>query len=317
MKDFDFPVEYIFPFVLPTKKWQTEYMYCRGRPYVEGNDPRFRDFSYLKYIFRSIEMYAGWFSKIRILIKDEDQIPDWLNVNHKKLLITYHKNFIPAAYRPCFNSNTIEAFLPFLPNVSEFYVYGNDDFLFRNPVKKADFFAPNGEKVKLCYYPKTSRCPKEFDNLCKRCWDTVAYRRVNYQAFKDKPTDTDISFLKQFHGAPAPRLQSVCKDFYAQHENKILKSLTMFRNNLVNLNQYCYSWQLLCTNKSIRQLNTYMGQYFGMDTYKDINKLTEGLRNCKAKCIVINDTAEMNESHYKKIIEVLNTIYPAKSQFEK
>lgn len=316
MKDFEFPVEYVFPYVNPKDPaWIAQYQYCAGKPYLEDVDARFRDFSFLKYIFRSIEMYAPWFDKVHILLKDESQIPDFLNKDCEKLKITYHKDFIPSEYLPCFNSNTIEAFLSSLQTTEQF-VYGNDDFLFRNPTLKSDFFNKDGSKVKLCYYTKTSKIPKEFDNLVKRCWELVAYKKINYQIFKNKPTDVDITFLKQFHGAAAPRLLSDCKNCFNAHTPKILKSLTMFRNNLVNLNQYIYSWESLIQGHYLKQLNSYMGTYFGLDVSKEVSKIIEGMKNCRSKMMVINDTQDMRPDHYKKICAELEKLYPIKSSFE-
>lgn len=53
---------------------------------------RFRDMGIFNYWFRCVEKYAPWVRKIHLVTCR--QIPAWLNVNHKKLNIVFHEQFI-------------------------------------------------------------------------------------------------------------------------------------------------------------------------------------------------------------------------------
>ena len=134
-------------------------------PWVDGGDPiwigrksryvaanpggnhasRYRDWGIFQYWFRSVEAHAPWVRRI-YLITDR-QIPSFLQTEHPKLRIVFHDQYIPAEYLPTFNANTIELNLHRIPDLSETFVYFNDDFFLNRPLKPEDFF----RKGKPCY----------------------------------------------------------------------------------------------------------------------------------------------------------------------
>lgn len=127
--------------------------------WVDGNDPawraekakydssgagfgdheiRFRDWENLQYFFRGVEEYAPWVRKIHFVTWGH--LPKWMNVNHPKLHIVNHKDFIPEKYLPTFSSHTIELNLHRIPGLAEQFVYFNDDIFLTAPVTREDFF---------------------------------------------------------------------------------------------------------------------------------------------------------------------------------
>ena len=59
--------------------------------------------------------------------------PDWLNLDHPKLKLVTHKEFMPNEYLPTYNSAAIELNLHRIEGLSENYLYFNDDmYLIRN-----------------------------------------------------------------------------------------------------------------------------------------------------------------------------------------
>lgn len=99
---------------------------------------RYRDFGILKFALRSIEQYVPWVNKI-FLITDQ-QVPNFLEVNHPKIEVIDHCEFIPSQYLPTFNSNVIELNAFRIPNLSEHFILMNDDMIFTQPLDKGDFF---------------------------------------------------------------------------------------------------------------------------------------------------------------------------------
>ena len=95
----------------------------------------------LKYSLRSIEKYANWVNKIYIVVHD-GQKPTWLKET-EQLKIIQHSDIIPKKYLPTFNSLCIESFLYKIPNLSEKYIYFNDDILLWNYVSPKNFFYKN------------------------------------------------------------------------------------------------------------------------------------------------------------------------------
>ena len=99
---------------------------------------RFWDNEELKYALRSLEKFAPWINHVYIVT--DRQVPKWLDTNYGKVTIVDHSEIMPQECIPCFNSATIEQFLPFIPNLNERFLYGNDDTFFGSFVVPEDFF---------------------------------------------------------------------------------------------------------------------------------------------------------------------------------
>ncbi len=102
------------------------------------NDVRFRDWGLLKYWFRGVESYAPWVRRVHLVTCGH--YPSWLNLNHPKLNLVKHSDYMPAEYLPCFNSSSIELNLHRIEELSERFVYFNDDILLINPTRPETFF---------------------------------------------------------------------------------------------------------------------------------------------------------------------------------
>src|SRR5574344_1149949 len=108
---------------------------------LDNGESRYRDWQLLKYWFRGVEKYAPWVHKIYFITWGH--IPNWLNVNNEKIVIVNHKDYIPDKYLPTFNSHTIELNMHRIKNLSENFVYFNDDTFIINKVDQNDFFRKN------------------------------------------------------------------------------------------------------------------------------------------------------------------------------
>src|SRR5699024_2272679 len=64
----------------------------------------------------------------------------WLDVNHPKLNIVKHEDFIPEEYLPTFSARPIELNLHRIEGLAEQFVYFNDDMFMLDFLKKDDFF---------------------------------------------------------------------------------------------------------------------------------------------------------------------------------
>ena len=109
---------------------------------VDANVKRYRDWDNLQYVFRGIKKFAPWIHKVYLITNG--QLPKWFNTQNEKLVVVNHKDYIPAEYLPTFCCSPIELNLHRVSNLSEHFVYMNDDFFFLKPLKKTDFFTRNG-----------------------------------------------------------------------------------------------------------------------------------------------------------------------------
>lgn len=118
--------------------WQNEKkQYTTNRDQDDG-EGRYRDMNLLKFWFRSVERNAPWVNKIFFVTWGH--YPDWLNLDHPKLRIVKHSDFIPAKYLPTFSSHPIEFNLYRIHELSETFVYFNDDMFITKKVSPKDFF---------------------------------------------------------------------------------------------------------------------------------------------------------------------------------
>ncbi len=100
---------------------------------------RYRDTQTLKYVLRSIEQNCPWYGKIVILT--EGHKPSWIDSSHPKIEFVSHDEFyFYQEHLPTFNSTSIEMNLVNLENISEKFVYLNDDLIIWNSVGKERFF---------------------------------------------------------------------------------------------------------------------------------------------------------------------------------
>ena len=126
------------------------------KPRFDSSDLRFRnDFDFLKYWFRGVEKFAPWVN--RIFFVTAGHLPDWLNPDHPKLKIIHHSDFIPKEFLPTFNSHTIENNLHRIAELSENFVYFNDDFYLLRKTRSEDFFKDGNIREKLsCFHELSS-----------------------------------------------------------------------------------------------------------------------------------------------------------------
>lgn len=101
-------------------KWIQEkrYWYQRLNPDRESNsDTRYQNWDNLAYWFRAVETCLPWFHRICFITWGH--VPDFLNLNHPKLKVVRHEDFIPREFLPTFQVNAIEMNLHRIPELSE------------------------------------------------------------------------------------------------------------------------------------------------------------------------------------------------------
>lgn len=116
-----------------------------GASSTEANSAcRYRDNGLLRFWFRGIEQYAPWVRTVHFVTCG--QIPAWLDDHHPKLHLVNHSDFIPEEYLPTFNANTIELNFHRIEDLSEQFVYFNDDMFLLRSISP-DFFFSGSDPV--------------------------------------------------------------------------------------------------------------------------------------------------------------------------
>ena len=122
-------------------KWKADFAKHSGKIdnlKNEMTEARFRDHGLLRYWFRGLEKFAPWVRKVHFVTCG--QKPEWLNIDHPKLQLVNHSDYIPSQYLPVFNSTLIESYIHRIPDLAEHFVYFNDDFFIINHLTQERFF---------------------------------------------------------------------------------------------------------------------------------------------------------------------------------
>ncbi len=104
----------------------------------DGGAARYRDWGTLRYWFRGVAAFAPWVRRVHFVTWGH--VPAWLNADEPRLRIVRHQDYIPPEYLPTFSSHTIELNMHRIPDLSEHFVYFNDDVYLTSPVREQDFF---------------------------------------------------------------------------------------------------------------------------------------------------------------------------------
>jgi len=129
-------------------------------PWVDGNDPRwqaekqkyqkhrtvndgyYQDWGWMRYWFRCVEANMPWIN--RIFFITYGHVPEWLNIDHPKLRVVKHEEFMPQEFLPTFNSCTISMNVHRISGLSEHFIYAEDDIFFIGEQEREDFFSEGG-----------------------------------------------------------------------------------------------------------------------------------------------------------------------------
>ena len=226
-------IDFVVPYVDSTDKvWRkTFFDYCKKynlyNHYADIGTVRYQDnLTLITYQLRLVEKNMPWINKIYLLVSNKEQVPSDLS---SKVVVVLHKDFIPVNYLPTFNSTTIEMFLWNIPNLSEHFIYANDDMLPCKELNPDNFFTDAG-KIKINFLQENKgEIKKTFRYQCENSY----YHLLNL--FRK---DIDSHYLRPEHSF-TPMIKSHCKECFDALGKTITRHIRAFRT--VNQhNQYIY-----------------------------------------------------------------------------
>lgn len=142
--DINFDIDLVFSWVDGSSKEFQAQRAKRMQNYVvgEGDDSaaRFRQINELKYALRSVHMYAPWIR--RIFVATDSDRPAWLADDPRVTFVPSEEFFVDPSVLPTHNSQAVESQLHHIPDLSEHFLYSNDDMFFGRPVGPEMFFSP-------------------------------------------------------------------------------------------------------------------------------------------------------------------------------
>lgn len=132
---------------------------------------RFVQVDELKYSLRSVEKYIPWIH--HIFIVTDRQIPPWLNQENKKITIVDHSEILPKSALPTFNASAIETVLYKIPNLSEHFLFANDDMFVNRRLKHNFFFTRSGKIIIRMNYRTFNPDESLYDKMLLNAQDKI------------------------------------------------------------------------------------------------------------------------------------------------
>ena len=326
-------------------------------PWVDGNDPkwknekdkyspikadesnsanRYRDWGLLPYWFRAVEKYTPWVNKIYFVTWGH--IPAFLTTEHDKLKIVNHKDYIPEQYLPTFSSHVIEANLHRIPDLSEHFVYFNDDTFILCPMPETSFFrdglpctcgverpielvgnigiwqhaAVNDLGVINAHFRKkeqVSKFGKKYANSAYRWQDNIRTKVIE-RLFPDYFTG-----FMNLH-APAAYLRSTFDEVWASVPELLERTSSHRFRCADDVNQWVMLWWQIASGKFSPFMTDNVVS--GVDD-NTVDGLCDIITNASHDMICLNDPdVDIDfEALSAKVKNAFEMILPEKSEFEK
>ena len=342
LKQKDLPMEDPIDFVVTwvdgnDPAWQAEK--AKHDPsYKKGNtDARYRDWDQFMYWFRAVEKYAPWVRCVHLVTWGH--LPPWINANHPKLKIVRHKDYIPEEYLPTFSSIPIELNFFRIQDLSEHFVYFNDDMLLGKPVTADDFFSAGEPKYAAVTVPVRNYryngpfAHQLFSNvgMINSVFDFSAVveahpekwfaRCYGQQAGYNKNAYRDAYVPGMFFShLGVPFRKTTCERVWNTLEKEMNETCThRFRTSTDIMHQLFSLWEIMeGTFCPVEQ--SYYGVKFGTLS-KELGKIEEAFSNEAYRMICLNDSVDVTKENFPEIKAELDRIlqktFPEKSSFEK
>ncbi len=303
---------------------------------------RFRDYDLMRYWFRGIEKNMPWINKIYFVTWGH--VPDFLKVDHEKLRIVNHKDYIPGKYLPTFNSNVIELNYHRISDLSENFILFNDDIFVVDKVSREQFFSKedlprdmllannlinydrgsyvwhmafNDMGVINKYFEAGKNAFKHFSK-----WVNLCYPMHNNLENFYKMSSKRMSGFYDSH-FPVPYRKSTFEEIWKLEEeylDQVCKN--RFRSPL-DLNHWLARyWDLVSGNFKPIDASKFCGYYeFGEDD-EILKNICRAVETKKKAVIVINDTLPESkndsfEDYRNALKAAFDKALPDKCSFEK
>jgi hypothetical protein len=304
---------------------------------TDARSERYKDFGFLKYWFRGVEKFAPWVNKVHFITCG--QKPEWLNINAPKLNWVKHSDYIPEKYLPVFSSHPIELFMNRIPELSEQFVYFNDDLFLTAPVKETYYFKNNLPRDSSSFTVLglgKGRCRTphiQLNNMIE-----INKNFTKKQVIKNAPLKwfnifSPKDFIKNIVSLPYNTIPSItirhsAHPFLKTTLDEVWKNCTdaltvtashKFRNQLEDVNQWLFRYWQLCKGNFSPMNHLKKEKMIKISEWTD--KDTNAILKHKYSVMCIDDDTDENvctdfEKRLAEISSAFNKILPEKSSFE-
>lgn len=329
-------IDFVIPWVDGSDpEWLKEKAYYTGSTLgIEDGAARYRDWGLLKYWFRGVEEFAPWVRRIHFITWGH--IPSWLNVNHPKLNIVRHEDYIPHEFLPTFSANTIELNLHRIDDLVDHFVYFNDDMFLTKHVEPGDFFKKGKPKLSAVGTPLKVGYGDWFfmpivDNAvinrhfafhdCIRKhpfkWINIKYGVNTIRTLTVLPYPYFCGIM-EFH-LPNPFTRQSFEEVWDAERELLEETCSHRTRNTLDVNQYLVkNWAI--AKGDFEPLDTSFGRAFQFrgNSNQTIDELRRYISKGKGKVVCINDSAMIDdiEGTISSCREIFEQLLPLRSSYE-
>lgn len=318
-------------------EWKKEKSRYQSNKLTENNSVnRYRDWNLLPYWFRSVEQFAPFVRRIHFVTWGH--LPPFLNTENAKLHIVRHDEFISQKYLPTFSSHTIEMNIHRIPDLSEHFVYFNDDMFMLKSFQPSDFFrdglpctyggevpieligdigtwqhaAVNDLGIVNAHFPKRESVAKygrKYRNKCYRWKDNVRTLML------EKLYPDYFTGFKNLH-APAAYLKRSFEEVWRAEPEKLNNTCRDKFRTSDNVNQWVVLWWQIASGQFSPALIDNCIMKISDDT---IDQLCKVIEKQQSAYVCVNDPEEEIDFEYlsKRLQMSFEKLFPIKSSFEK
>ena len=277
---------------------------CKGR-YADNDE--------LKYSLRSIEKYAPWIRKIFIVTNN--QTPGWLDIANPKVKIIDHKDIVPPENLPCFNPRVVEYCLYKIPDLSEHFLYANDDMFMNRTVAPGSFFTDDG-------FPIIRLCRRPFRRLTLFFKEKALKKPMSNhnQAIRNSAELVEKKYGIYYNGKPHHNIDAYLKSDWQKTVEQTFKNefAAVMGNNLMrgatDIERVLFSYvaltekrgHLSCSSRKV----AFHAHIDNENHYKNFDKYNPMM-------FCMNDSQYAKDSDREKANAFLRERFPEKSRFEK
>ncbi|MDA3057750.1 stealth family protein [Campylobacter sp. VBCF_05 NA6] len=328
-------IDFVIPWVDGSDpEWIKEFnKHCPKNRQIDIRNIRYRDMGLLKYWFRGVEKFAPWVRKVHFITNG--QKPQWLNLDAPKLNFVRHCDYIPGEYLPVFSSHPIELYMHNIKDLSEHFVYFNDDLFLTDFVKK-EFFFKDGLPCDCA----TLSIPGNgffshfiLNNMLEINKNFNLYKSIKKDFFKWFNYRYGIENLKNILTLPyyklnrfymisnyhlsQPFLKSTFEKVWQKCDCILETTMQSKFRTYDNVNQWLMRYWQIYSGKFYPQGNKEKRLFVLGKNGHSINNICNAIKNQKYKEICINDGEIENfDEAMSQIISAFDSILPEKSSFE-
>ena len=324
--DTEFPVDLVYLWVDGSDEvWLKKKQKYENKTFDNSEEQaccvgRYADNDELKYSLRSVEKFAPWIN--RIFIVTDGQVPKWLDTSNPKIKLVFHQDFIPQENLPLFSSTAIETYLAQIPELSEHFIYANDDMFIAEPLDKFFFYDCEKKPIVRLKHQVSKRQAKK-----------SLYNRTilnSQKLIKER-------YGKNFPYAPHHNIDAYLKSDFLECESVFKNEFETTGKNKFRtegeLQRSIVLYYALAKNRARKKLYSRVDRYFSMSkrffdnifskysadsiviNANDKNPEVK-IQKYKPKLFCINDGEGVTDKDRQRIKIFLEELYPEKSSFE-